>query len=91
MYGDFKGQLSKKLSGTLYTGLERTTSKLDFSVISNKNLFSAYMEITVNGEKVLKLSISRLIIEHHENNFRSFLPNLDRFDLAKKHLTLLSL
>jgi hypothetical protein len=42
------------------------------------------MENTLNGKKVLKLSISRLIIEHDEKNFRSSLPTLDRFDEAKK-------
>jgi hypothetical protein len=43
-------------------------------------MLSAYMENTLNGEKVLKLSISRLIIEHHEKNLRSSLPTLDRID-----------
>jgi hypothetical protein len=34
-------------------------------------------------KKVLKLSISRLLIEHHEKRFRSSLPTLDRIDKAK--------
>jgi hypothetical protein len=36
------------------------------------------------AKKVLNLSISRLIFEQHEKNFRSSLLTLDRSDLAKK-------
>jgi hypothetical protein len=43
-------------------------------------MLSAYRENTLNGEKLLKLSISLLIIEQHEKNFRSSLSSLDRSD-----------
>ncbi len=45
----------KKLNGTLYTGLERTTYKFNFSVILKKKLLSAFIEITLHGEKSVKI------------------------------------
>jgi hypothetical protein len=54
----------------IFTGLERTTYKFYFK----KTLLSAEMENTLNGEKMLKLNITRLIVEHHETKFRSSLP-----------------
>jgi hypothetical protein len=45
----------KKSNGTLYTSLQRTTSIYYLSVILTKNLLSASMENTLNGEKSLKI------------------------------------
>jgi hypothetical protein len=51
-----KEQFIKKSSWTLYTGLERTTWTYYFSVIlEKKNLLSAYMENTQNGEKIFQV------------------------------------
>jgi hypothetical protein len=45
----------KSLSGALHTGLERTTYKFNFSEILKKNLLYAYIENTLNGEKIVEI------------------------------------
>ncbi len=49
-------------------------------------MLSAQMEKTLSGDKstVLKLIISRLIVEYYEKKFRSSLCSLYRLDEAKK-------
>ncbi len=63
MPGDYKEtRYRKNQIGILYTGLERTNYKFSFSEIFLKHFLSAYMENTLNGKKVLKLSIAQLVI-----------------------------
>jgi hypothetical protein len=50
------------------------------------------MENTLNGEnKVLKLSLSRLKIEHMRKILESSFPTLDNLIKSKNHITLQSL
>jgi hypothetical protein len=44
------------------SGLERTNYKYNFSEIFLKHFLSAHMENTLNGKKVLKLSMAQLVI-----------------------------
>jgi len=67
--------------GTVYW--ENRMAKNSIFVKSWKNLLSVYMEITQNGEKgiaIKYISVTKLLIEHHESIFRSPLPTLDRFN-----------
>jgi hypothetical protein len=69
---------------TLYIGLERINYKFYFSIILKKICSLRIWRIRQMAKKVLKLSISWLIIEHHEQHFRFSLPTLDMTDEAKK-------
>jgi hypothetical protein len=77
----FKGTVFQKNSIGNYIMAEE--EQYNFSIIFKKIFLSADMKILknmLNDEKVEKLSISQLIIEQHEKNFRSSLSILDRFD-----------
>ncbi len=78
--GNLKGQFIKKIEWDIIYWPSKNNLQILFFNNLEKNLLSAYMENLLNGKKVIKLSISRLIIEHHEKHFRSSLPTLDRID-----------
>jgi hypothetical protein len=51
---DFKETVyQQKLNRTLYTGLDRTISKLNFSKFGEKNLLSACIEKSVKIKQIL--------------------------------------
>jgi hypothetical protein len=76
---DFKETEFQKIEkGVKYWPRKTNLLLLFFSEILKK-LLAAYVENTLNGEKVFKLSISRFIRGQHEKNFRSSLSAQDRF------------
>jgi hypothetical protein len=81
---DFKGTVYQKNRMGHYILAQKNNFRILFFSNLFKKLLSACMGNTLNGEKVLKLNIPRLVIENHEINFRSSTPDLDRFDPAKK-------
>jgi hypothetical protein len=72
-----KKQYLKKSTGALYTGLKRTTYNFYFPEILKTDLLSAYMENTLNDEKVL---YGKFLVNNRTKFFsRSSHPTLDRF------------
>jgi hypothetical protein len=79
-----KGQYIEKIEWLTYWPRKNHLKIYLLEILKKKSVFSAYIETMLNGEKVLKLSISQLIIEQHEKIFRSSLSTLERSDYAKK-------
>jgi hypothetical protein len=80
MPGAFKGTVFEKIEWGIINWPKKNNLQILFFRNLEKKISSLCMENTLNGEKVIKLNISRLIIEQHEKNFRSSLSTLDRSD-----------
>jgi hypothetical protein len=65
-----KGQYIEKIElDIIYLPRKNNLQILFFRNLGKKTLLSAYLENMLNGEKVLKVRISRLIVEQHEKKF----------------------